>query len=228
MAEIIIPQKPGGYEFQYSNGWFEAATVNWVLSVLRQIPPCETATVASLTATYNNGTNGIGATLTNFGTQSSLSLDGVTLAVGNRVLVKDQASALQNGIYTVTNTGSVSTNWVLTRSSDYDAVGRIRKGDIVPVIKGTLNQASLWMMTSTMTLIGTSDFIFSSVDRNSFTAINGTANQINVNVTNGVATVSLANNPVIPGNGSVTIPVGTTAERPSTPTIGMFRFNTEL
>lgn len=228
MAEIIIPQKPGGYELQYSNGWFEAATVNWVLSVLRQIPPCETATVANLTATYSNGTSGIGATLTNSGAQATLVIDGVTLSTGNRVLVKDQATDLQNGIYTVTNTGSVSTNWVLTRANDYDAVGRIRKGDIVPVIKGTLNQASLWMMTSTMTLIGTSDFTFSSVDRNSFTAINGTTNQINVNVINGVATIAIANNPVIPGNGSVTIPVGTTAQRPSTPTIGMFRFNTEL
>lgn len=73
------------------------------------------ATTASLTSTYNNGSSGVGATLTNSGTQAALKIDGVTLSAGNRVLVKNQTNEAQNGVYTVTTVGSVSTNWVLTR-----------------------------------------------------------------------------------------------------------------
>jgi hypothetical protein len=228
MAEIIVPQKPGGYEFQYANGWFEVATVNYVLSILRQIIPCEVATTDNLIATYTNGTIGVGANLTNSGIQSALVIDGITLAVGNRVLVKDQTTGLQNGIYVVTDIGSVTENWVLTRSDDYDVISRIKKGDIVPVIKGTTNKASLWMLTSDISFIGVSNFDFLGVDRNSFTAINGTTNEINVDVAGGVATIGLADNPIIPGNESITIPIGTTADRPLIPKTGMIRFNMEL
>ena len=77
----------------------------------------------NLTATYNNGTAGVGATLTNAGTQAALVIDGVTLNTNDRVLVYEQTDATQNGIYVVTNTGSASTNWVLTRSSDADTSG---------------------------------------------------------------------------------------------------------
>jgi hypothetical protein len=88
------------------------------------------ATNAALTATYANGPG----TLTNSGTQVALSgglIDGVTLALGDRVLVKNQgitvdgagaktagANSVQNGIYTVTTLGSGSVNWVLTRADD--------------------------------------------------------------------------------------------------------------
>lgn len=80
------------------------------------------ATTAPLTVAYSNGTSGVGATLTNAGTQAALQLDGVNATVGDRILVKDQAGAyaLQNGIYVVTSVGSGSTNWVLTRSTDAD------------------------------------------------------------------------------------------------------------
>ena len=80
-------------------------------------------TAGNLNATYNNGTAGVGATLTNAGTQAALVIDGVTVAVSDRVLIYNQTNATQNGVYTVTNTGSVSTNWVLTRSTDTDTYG---------------------------------------------------------------------------------------------------------
>ena len=66
---------------------------------------------------------GVGATLTNAGTQAALVIDGVTMAVTNRVLIYTQANPVQNGVYTVTNIGSGSTNWVLTRSTDTDTYG---------------------------------------------------------------------------------------------------------
>ena len=78
------------------------------------------ASTTALTVTYSNGSSGVGATLTNAGTQAALTLDSIALSVGDRVLIKNQASALQNGVYTVTTVGTISTNWVLTRATDFD------------------------------------------------------------------------------------------------------------
>jgi len=77
----------------------------------------------NLNATYNNGTAGVGATLTNAGTQAALVIDGVAAVVADRVLIYQQTDQTQNGVYTVTDIGSGSTNWVLTRSSDTDTSG---------------------------------------------------------------------------------------------------------
>ena len=226
MPQLLLPV--GKQEFHDGTDWFALASENWVLNTIKLVSPCLVATTSNLTATYSNGTSGVGATLTNSGTQAALTLDGITLAAGNRVLVKDQTTALQNGIYTVTNIGSSSTNWILTRATDYDVIAQTVRGDIINVISGTVNSSSLWMLTSSITTIGTDSFTFASTDRNSFTSILGTTNQITVSVTNGVATISIANDPVIPGTGSITIPKGTTAQRPVSPAAGMFRLNTSL
>ena len=76
------------------------------------------ATTADLTATASG--TGLGKTLTNSGSFAVFAVDGVTAVVGNRVLVKNQATTADNGIYTVTTVGTVSTNWVLTRATDAD------------------------------------------------------------------------------------------------------------
>ena len=211
-----------------NNDIFTIASEKWTLNTLAKIPACLVATTSNLTATYSNGTSGVGATLTNSGTQAALIIDGVTLATGNRVLVKDQATSLQNGIYTVTSTGSVSTNWILTRATDDEVPVQTIRGIIVSVISGTVNSSSLWMLISIITTIGTDSFVYAKTDHNSLTSILGTTNQINVSVTDGVATISLADNPVLSGTGSVTIPVRTTQQRPSTPAVGMLRFNSSL
>ena len=75
------------------------------------------ATAAALAAsTYNNGNGTLTANA-----NAALVVDGVTLVVNDRVLVKDQSSAPQNGFYKVTNTGSGGAAWVLTRTPDADA-----------------------------------------------------------------------------------------------------------
>ena len=238
MAQLPLPV--GKQEFHDGTNWFSLATENWVLNTIRLVLPCLVATTSNLTATYANGTAGVVATLTNSGTQAALVLDGVSLVVGNRVLVKDQATGLQNGIYTVTNIGSVSTNWILTRASDYDVVVQTVRGDTVSVISGTVNSSSLWMLASSITTIGTDSFTFATTDRNFFTSILGTTNQINVSVVSGVATLSLSNTIVTPGTltttgdltvnstGKFKIAVGTTAQRPASPVAGDMRLNTNL
>jgi hypothetical protein len=75
----------------------------------------------NLTATYNNGTAGVGATLTNAGTQVAFTPDGTVALVGDRVLIYNQTNAFENGVYEVTTVGSGSTNWVLTRATDADS-----------------------------------------------------------------------------------------------------------
>ena len=67
-----------------------------------------------------------------------------------------------------------------------------------------------------------------------FTSLSGTTNQITVSNSSGAYTISLATNPIIPGDttinstGYIAIPVGTTAQRPATPSTGMLRVNTSL
>jgi hypothetical protein len=82
--------------------------------------PVRAESPINLNATYDNGTAGVGATLTNAGTQAALVIDGITMVVADRVLVYEQTTQTQNGVYVVTDVGSVSTNWILTRSSDAD------------------------------------------------------------------------------------------------------------
>ena len=80
-------------------------------------------TAGNLNATYNNGASGVGATLTNAGTQAALTIDGVLTTVGMRVLIYNQTAQAENGVYTVTTVGTVSTNWVLTRATDANTYG---------------------------------------------------------------------------------------------------------
>jgi hypothetical protein len=120
----------------------------------------EAATTANLTATYANGTAGVGATLTNSGSQAAFAVDGYTARVNDRILVKNQATQAQNGIYSVTTLGSGATNWVLTRTTDYDTIAEIIPGSMVPVINGSVNAGTWWVENNTVTVIGTDPIAF--------------------------------------------------------------------
>jgi hypothetical protein len=132
----------------------DAATKNYVDAVktgLKVKDAVRVATTANLTATYANGSSGVGATLTNSGTQAALTIDSIALSVGQRVLVKNQSTAFQNGIYTVTTVGTVSTNWVLTRAIDNDSnatVLEVEGGDFCFVQEGTVNADNGFVVTT--------------------------------------------------------------------------------
>jgi hypothetical protein len=74
----------------------------------------------NLTATYNNGAAGVGATLTNAGALVAFTPDGVVASVADRILIYNQTNQAENGVYVVTTVGSGSVAWVLTRASDAD------------------------------------------------------------------------------------------------------------
>ena len=122
------------------------------------------ASTAALTVTYSNGTGGVGATLTNAGTQAAFVLDSIALAQGDRVLIKDQAAPLQNGVYTVTTVGTISTNWVLTRATDFDnSPGtEVSPGTFFFVEQGTTQADNGYVIsTNTAITIGTTAITFS-------------------------------------------------------------------
>lgn len=79
------------------------------------------STAALPANTYANGTSGVGATLTATANGALPAIDTITLTVGQRVGIKDEATGTNNGIYTVTQVGSASLPYILTRATDLDA-----------------------------------------------------------------------------------------------------------
>jgi hypothetical protein len=105
------------------------------------------ATTAALPAVlYSNGSSGVGRTLTEvaFG---AAAFDGSTPSVGDRVLVKNQASTFQNGIYTVTTVGTGSAVFVLTGATDANQAAEYKTGDAIFVTAGSTQTSTTWAYT---------------------------------------------------------------------------------
>ena len=123
------------------------------------------ATTAALAAnTYNNGASGVGATLTG-NVNGALSVDGVAAVIGNRILVKDEVTQANNGVYTVTQVGSGAAVYILTRATDFDSAGsgvdQIDAGDFFLVTAGTtLANTSFVQQTPLPIVVGTTAIVF--------------------------------------------------------------------
>ena len=129
---------PSGYKDRAGFGADALATKEYVdgfTSGLDVKDSCRVATTANLTVTYDQ-TN---LRLDNADTQAALAIDGVTLSVNDRVLVKSQTEARQNGIYKVTDVGSNSSNWRMERSSDTNTGAQLTGGSFTFVEEGTVN-----------------------------------------------------------------------------------------
>ena len=132
------------------------------------------ATTANLNATYSNGSSGVGATLTNAGTQAAFTTDGTTPSVNDRILVRLQTNQAQNGIYTLTTVGDGSTNWVLTRATDFDTSTEIAGGDFTFVDNGTTLANTGWVNVDEVTTVGTDPIVFQQFSgAGTYTASNG-------------------------------------------------------
>lgn len=145
-----------------------AAGINWHEAV-------KYATAAALpnSPTYSNGTSGIGATLTASG-NARLVIDGSNASTNDRVLIKNQSSSIENGLYVVTDQGSVSSLWVLTRTQDADgSIYNIDSGDAVFVTNGSNNVNQGFVITSQGT--GTSNVHIIGTDNITYTQFTGPA-----------------------------------------------------
>jgi hypothetical protein len=151
----------------------------------------------NLNATYNNGTAGVGATLTNAGTQAALVIDGVAVVVADRVLIYEQTDQTQNGVYVVTDIGSGSTNWVLTRSSDTNTSGdsdanSLDEGSYFFVSEGDTGAGESYVCNTQGTIIfGTTNITFAQFS----SALNYTAGTgININASRVISTSGVPTN----------------------------------
>lgn len=116
------------------------------------------ATTGSLTASFASDV------LTNTGTLLAITLDTISLALGDRVLVWNQTTALQNGLYTVTNIGSASVAWTLTRAIDANTSGLVLKGMYCFVFDGTANKnKGFALITSGTIALNTTPLTFTQV-----------------------------------------------------------------
>lgn len=104
-------------------------------------PDCYVATTANLVAAYTNGASGVGSTLS--GTGSLPMIDGISVSIGDRILVKNQLNSIHNGIYEVTQT---TAPWILTRASDFNGSGsgRVQAGDSTKITHGATQSDTVW------------------------------------------------------------------------------------
>jgi hypothetical protein len=115
--------------------------------------PANLATITGGTVTYDNGSDGVGATLTTTGTYGNI--DGVDITtVGSRILVKNEANTTHNGIYVYSNAT------VLTRATDTDTAAEMAGGDFTFVTGGTLYDNTGWVQTEPVLVIGTDPVIY--------------------------------------------------------------------
>ena len=151
---------PSGYEDRSgfdSQSLANKAYVDQVAQGLDTKPSCRAGTTADLSATYDNGSSGVGATLT-AGSNGAIVIDGVSLSVGDRVLVKNQTTASENGIYSVTTQGDGSTAFVLTRATPEDQPAELSGGAFVFVEEGTANGDNGYVFTHNgLPTFGTTD-----------------------------------------------------------------------
>ena len=188
----------------------DAATKAYVDSVANGLDvkaSVKVASTANVAGTYNNGNGTITA-----GSNGAISIDGVTPSASDRVLLKDQTDATENGLYLVTTVGDGSTAYVLTRTPDADAAAEITGGAFVFVEQGTANADNGYVFTHNGTpTLGTTDITveqFSGAGQISAgAALTKTGNQLDVAVDDSTLEISsdaLQIKTTYPGQTSIT------------------------
>jgi len=160
--------------------------------------------------------SGVGATLTNNGTQAVLTIDSITLSTGQRVLVNGQTNQAYNGIYDVTTAGTGSTNWVLTRSSDGDtfvpeSANALCAGSYFFISQGTIWAGSSWVLQTAGEIdIGISNISFTQFSQSgSYTGANG------INISGTVISANVDNDTTAIIGGNIAVKTGANLVTPN-------------
>lgn len=200
-----------------------AAGLNWHAGVhfatAAALPNSPTYTAGTADATQGYG---IGATLA--GTSNGrLEVDSTLVSTGDRVLVKNQSDAKHNGIYVVTNQGSASTTWLLTRATDANnsVPGQLASGDAVYVYPelGTINKSQGFILSSFGTstsywsahIIGTDDIVWSQ-----FTGLSGITTGSGLSKTNNTINVDYGDGLKLDVNDRIAVDLDATISSTST------------
>jgi hypothetical protein len=166
--------------------------------------PARVATTANFTSTYDNGTGGVGATLT-ASSNGAASIDSVSLSLLDRVLFKNQSTAYENGIYYVSQVGDGSNPAIYTRATDYDTPGEMQLGTLVFVREGTVNAETTWVQTSVISTVGTDavDFDQFGIGPSNIVTISGAQTITGAKTFN--ANVALGNSATLTLNGTTAV-----------------------
>ena len=161
LTSVTLTQDPSA-DLQAATKQYVDAKASTGLSYHSPVQAATTASLASTTGgtvTYNNGSSGVGATITL--SVALTVLDGYTLANTNRVLIKDEVNQAYNGVYTWATGGTV-----LTRATDADTYGggvnQLSQNDYFFVQNGTVNKGSSYVVTTVgIITFGTTAITFS-------------------------------------------------------------------
>lgn len=103
------------------------------------LTPVRVVSTSNISGTYQNGSSGVGATLTV--AASSLTVDSVVMVVGDRLLLQTQTNTNEQGIYVVNSIGSTV---VLQRSADMQCIEQVKAGQFVSVAAGSLQAGNFY------------------------------------------------------------------------------------
>lgn len=169
---VVSTQATGNNTTKAASTAFVTTAINNAIAGVNPAVAVQAATTASLTATYNNGATGIGASLT--GTNIVLTIDGYTPGLNERFLYKSAPSSInfQQGVYFVSQLGVAGlTPWIAVRALDYDQPSDINNTGAIPVVSGTVNAATSWLLTSSVTTVGTDPLTYTQFTYNPTTII---------------------------------------------------------
>jgi|GEM_PF-5927917 hypothetical protein len=161
--------------------------INNAVAGLNPAVACFAATTAAGDTsgfTYNNGVSGVGATFT--GTvNTAVTIDGQTFsALGQRLLVKNDTqspSGAFNGVYYVTQLQTTLLAPILTRALDYDQPSDINNTGAIPIVNGTVNGGTGWLLTATVVTVGITPITYTQYIYKASTFLQVTNNLSDVN-----------------------------------------------
>jgi hypothetical protein len=166
-------------------------------TTLSVIEPVAVATTTALVGTYANNTPGTTPSTFTITATGTLTIDGYTTALGDRILIKDQLVSstptnIANGVYVVTTAGATGVSAVLTRDNDADTIAKL-SGSMLSVDRGTSNGGTNWLNTNLSTdTLGTTGINFNEmIDSASIqTMANKTISSSTISLSAGTSTVA--------------------------------------